>query len=34
VRFIHSITIDGQDRYDFWGLGTRNGGEVVQTLDY
>jgi prepilin-type N-terminal cleavage/methylation domain-containing protein/prepilin-type processing-associated H-X9-DG protein len=34
VHFIHSITVDGQERKDFWALGTRSGGEVIQVLDY
>jgi prepilin-type N-terminal cleavage/methylation domain-containing protein/prepilin-type processing-associated H-X9-DG protein len=34
VHFIQSVTIDGQRRYDFWALGTRNGGEVLVELDY
>jgi prepilin-type N-terminal cleavage/methylation domain-containing protein/prepilin-type processing-associated H-X9-DG protein len=34
VRFLHSITADEQERRDFWALGTRAGGEVVQVLDY
>jgi prepilin-type N-terminal cleavage/methylation domain-containing protein/prepilin-type processing-associated H-X9-DG protein len=34
VHFLHSITSDGQQRRDFWALGTRAGGEVIQMLDY
>jgi prepilin-type N-terminal cleavage/methylation domain-containing protein/prepilin-type processing-associated H-X9-DG protein len=34
VHFLHSITTDGQERRDFWALGTRAGGEIVQVLDY
>jgi prepilin-type N-terminal cleavage/methylation domain-containing protein/prepilin-type processing-associated H-X9-DG protein len=34
VHFIRDITVDGQQRRDFWALGTRAGGEVIQTLDY
>jgi prepilin-type N-terminal cleavage/methylation domain-containing protein/prepilin-type processing-associated H-X9-DG protein len=34
VHFIRSITGDGQNRYDFWAMGTRSGGEVIQSLDY
>jgi prepilin-type processing-associated H-X9-DG protein len=34
VHFIHSITIDGPERWDFWALGTRDGGEVIQVLNY
>jgi len=34
VHFIRSITSDGQDHWDFWALGTRAGGEVIQSLDY
>jgi prepilin-type N-terminal cleavage/methylation domain-containing protein/prepilin-type processing-associated H-X9-DG protein len=33
VRFIRSITGDGPDRYAFWAMGTRAGGEVVQGLE-
>jgi prepilin-type N-terminal cleavage/methylation domain-containing protein len=33
VHFLHSITVDGSQRYDFWALGTRAGGEVIQGLD-
>jgi hypothetical protein len=33
VRFIASITVDGPERLNFWALGTRAGGEVVQGLD-
>jgi prepilin-type N-terminal cleavage/methylation domain-containing protein/prepilin-type processing-associated H-X9-DG protein len=33
VRFLHSITADGPQRRDFWAMGTRAGGEVIQTLD-
>jgi prepilin-type N-terminal cleavage/methylation domain-containing protein/prepilin-type processing-associated H-X9-DG protein len=34
VHFLRSITADGQERRDFWALGTRAGGEVVSTLQY
>lgn len=34
VRFFHNITGDGQVRRDFWAMGTRAGGEVIQVLDY
>jgi prepilin-type N-terminal cleavage/methylation domain-containing protein len=34
VHFLPSITADGQDHRDFQALGTRGGGEVIQTLDY
>jgi prepilin-type N-terminal cleavage/methylation domain-containing protein/prepilin-type processing-associated H-X9-DG protein len=34
VHFLRSITYNGQDRRDFWALGTRAGGEVILTLDY
>jgi prepilin-type N-terminal cleavage/methylation domain-containing protein len=34
VHFIHDITLDGQERLDFWALGTRAGGEVIKQLDY
>ncbi|HEY1381501.1 MAG TPA: DUF1559 domain-containing protein [Gemmataceae bacterium] len=34
VHFVRSITADGQDRLDFWALGTRAGGETVKGLDY
>jgi prepilin-type N-terminal cleavage/methylation domain-containing protein len=34
VHFVRSITGDGQDRWDFWALGTRAGGEVILSLDY
>ena len=30
VRLIRSITVDGADRYAFWAMGTRAGGEVIQ----
>ncbi len=33
VRFIRSITSDGPDRYIFWAMGTRAGGEVIQSLE-
>lgn len=33
VRFIPSITMDGPQRRTFWGMGTRNGGEVIQGLE-
>jgi prepilin-type N-terminal cleavage/methylation domain-containing protein/prepilin-type processing-associated H-X9-DG protein len=33
VRFVRSITADGPERYAFWALGTRAGGEVIQGLD-
>jgi prepilin-type N-terminal cleavage/methylation domain-containing protein/prepilin-type processing-associated H-X9-DG protein len=34
VRFVRSITADGQSRRDFWGLGTRAGGEVIQDINF
>jgi prepilin-type N-terminal cleavage/methylation domain-containing protein/prepilin-type processing-associated H-X9-DG protein len=34
VQFLASITADGQARRAFWAMGTRNGGEVIQGLDY
>jgi prepilin-type N-terminal cleavage/methylation domain-containing protein/prepilin-type processing-associated H-X9-DG protein len=34
VHFVHSITAEGQNHQDFWALGTRAGGEVIQSLDY
>jgi prepilin-type N-terminal cleavage/methylation domain-containing protein/prepilin-type processing-associated H-X9-DG protein len=34
VHFVRSITVDGQDRKDFWALGTRAGGEVIVGLNY
>jgi prepilin-type N-terminal cleavage/methylation domain-containing protein/prepilin-type processing-associated H-X9-DG protein len=34
VHFLHSITVDGDQRRAFWAMGTRSGGEVVQGLDY
>jgi hypothetical protein len=34
VHFIRSITSDGQLRRDFWALGTRAGGEVIQALEF
>jgi prepilin-type processing-associated H-X9-DG protein len=34
VHFIRSITGDGPARRAFWALGTRNGGEVIEGLDY
>jgi len=34
VHFVRSITADGPERYAFWALGTRAGGEVVQGVDY
>jgi prepilin-type N-terminal cleavage/methylation domain-containing protein/prepilin-type processing-associated H-X9-DG protein len=34
VHFVRSITADGQERRSFWALGTRDGGEVIQGLDY
>jgi prepilin-type processing-associated H-X9-DG protein len=33
VRFLRSITIDGPQRYAFWAMGTRAGGEIVQGLE-
>ena len=33
VRFVRSITADGPQRYAFWAMGTRAGGEVIQGLD-
>jgi prepilin-type N-terminal cleavage/methylation domain-containing protein/prepilin-type processing-associated H-X9-DG protein len=34
VHFLRSITADGPEHRDFQALGTRSGGEVIQTLDY
>jgi prepilin-type N-terminal cleavage/methylation domain-containing protein/prepilin-type processing-associated H-X9-DG protein len=34
VHFLASITSDGQQRRDFWALGTRAGREVIQALEY
>jgi prepilin-type N-terminal cleavage/methylation domain-containing protein/prepilin-type processing-associated H-X9-DG protein len=34
VRFLRSITGDGQDHRDFWAMGTRAGGEVIVNLEY
>jgi prepilin-type processing-associated H-X9-DG protein len=34
VHFLKSITVDGPERRDFWALGTRAGGEVIQGLEY
>jgi prepilin-type N-terminal cleavage/methylation domain-containing protein/prepilin-type processing-associated H-X9-DG protein len=34
VRFLRSITADGQARRDFWALGTRAGGEVIQDSNF
>ena len=34
VHIFRSIMGDGQERHDFWALGTRSGGEVIQVLDY
>jgi prepilin-type processing-associated H-X9-DG protein len=34
VRFLRSITVDGQARRDFWALGTRAGGEVIQDSNF
>jgi hypothetical protein len=34
VHFFQNITGDGQVRLDFWAMGTRAGGEVIQLLDY
>jgi prepilin-type N-terminal cleavage/methylation domain-containing protein/prepilin-type processing-associated H-X9-DG protein len=33
VRFLRSIQGDGLERRDFWALGTRAGGEVIQVLE-
>jgi len=33
VRFIHSITTEGPERRAFWAMGTRAGGEVVQSIE-
>jgi prepilin-type N-terminal cleavage/methylation domain-containing protein/prepilin-type processing-associated H-X9-DG protein len=33
VRFLRSITADGPERYAFWAMGTRAGGEVIQGLE-
>ncbi len=34
VRFLHSIIADGQERWDFWALGTRAGEEQIIALEY
>jgi prepilin-type N-terminal cleavage/methylation domain-containing protein/prepilin-type processing-associated H-X9-DG protein len=34
VHFVNSIVADGQERWSFWALGTRAGGDVVSGLDY
>jgi prepilin-type N-terminal cleavage/methylation domain-containing protein/prepilin-type processing-associated H-X9-DG protein len=34
VHFLASITVDGSVRRAFWGLGTRNGREIIQGIDY
>jgi prepilin-type N-terminal cleavage/methylation domain-containing protein/prepilin-type processing-associated H-X9-DG protein len=34
VHFLASITADGPTHRAFWAMGTRNGGEVIQGLDY
>src|SRR5262249_61239455 len=34
VHFVRSITADGAERYAFWALGTRAGGEVVPGINY
>jgi prepilin-type N-terminal cleavage/methylation domain-containing protein/prepilin-type processing-associated H-X9-DG protein len=34
VHFLASITVDGPVHRAFWAMGTRNGGEVIQGLDY
>jgi prepilin-type N-terminal cleavage/methylation domain-containing protein/prepilin-type processing-associated H-X9-DG protein len=34
VHFLRSITTDGPERRAFWAMGTRNGGEVIQGIDY
>jgi prepilin-type N-terminal cleavage/methylation domain-containing protein/prepilin-type processing-associated H-X9-DG protein len=34
VHFVRSITGEGQEHLDFWALGTRALGEVIQSLDY
>jgi prepilin-type N-terminal cleavage/methylation domain-containing protein/prepilin-type processing-associated H-X9-DG protein len=34
VHFLQSITVDGPERYDFWAMGTRAGGEIIQQLQY
>jgi prepilin-type N-terminal cleavage/methylation domain-containing protein/prepilin-type processing-associated H-X9-DG protein len=34
VHIFRSITGDGQERRDFWAMGTRSGGEVIQVLEY
>jgi prepilin-type N-terminal cleavage/methylation domain-containing protein/prepilin-type processing-associated H-X9-DG protein len=33
VRFKRSITADGPERANFWAMGTRAGGEVIQELE-
>lgn len=34
IHFFHNITADGKEHRDFWAMGTRAGGEVIQVLDY
>jgi prepilin-type N-terminal cleavage/methylation domain-containing protein/prepilin-type processing-associated H-X9-DG protein len=34
VRFLRSIQGNGVERRDFWAMGTRAGGEVIQVLEY
>ena len=34
VHFIQNITQDGPTHRDFWALGTRDGNEVISTLEY
>jgi prepilin-type processing-associated H-X9-DG protein len=34
VHFLRSITADGTERWAFWALGTRAGGDSVGGLDY
>jgi prepilin-type N-terminal cleavage/methylation domain-containing protein/prepilin-type processing-associated H-X9-DG protein len=33
VRFLHSIIANGPERYAFWAMGTRAGGEPMQDLN-
>ncbi|MFO0969889.1 MAG: DUF1559 domain-containing protein [Gemmataceae bacterium] len=33
VRLIRSIIVDGAERYAFWAMGTRAGGEAIQGLE-
>ena len=32
VRWLRAITVDGPERYNFWAMGTRDGGETITDL--